>query len=60
MYLTGIELNTVTLAALIFVLGMIVDDSVIVIDGYTNQLEKRHSRWYSAVVSTSLLFVPMC
>ncbi|MBR5678417.1 MAG: efflux RND transporter permease subunit [Paludibacteraceae bacterium] len=59
MYLTGIELNTVTLAALIFVLGMIVDDSVIVIDGYTNQLEKRHSRWYSAVVSTSMLFVPM-
>ena len=59
MYITGIELNTVTLAALIFVLGMIVDDSVIVIDGYSNQLEKGHSRWYSAVVSTSLLFVPM-
>ncbi len=59
MYITGIELNTVTLAALIFVLGMIVDDSVIVIDGYTNLLERRHSRWYSAVVSTSLLFVPM-
>ena len=59
MYVTGIELNTVTLAALIFVLGMIVDDSVIVIDGYTNQLARRHSRWYSAVVSTSLLFVPM-
>ena len=59
MYITGIELNTVTLAALIFVLGMIVDDSVIVIDGYTNLLDKRHSRWYSAVVSTSTLFVPM-
>lgn len=59
MYLTGIELNTVTLAALIFVLGMIVDDSVIVIDGYTNLLARRHSRWYSAVVSTSTLFVPM-
>ncbi len=59
MYITGIELNTVTLAALIFVLGMIVDDSVIVIDGYSNQLERRHSRWYSALVSTSLLFVPM-
>ena len=59
MYVTGIELNTVTLAALIFVLGMIVDDSVIVIDGYTNLMERRHSRWYSAVVSTSLLFVPM-
>ena len=59
MYLTGIELNTVTLAALIFVLGMIVDDSVIVIDGYTNLLERRHSRWYCAIVSTSMLFVPM-
>ena len=59
MYVTGIELNTVTLAALIFVLGMIVDDSVIVIDGYTNQLVRGHSRWYSAVVSTSLLFIPM-
>ena len=55
MYLTGIELNTVTLAALIFVLGMIVDDSVIVIDGYTNILARGHSRWYSAVVSTSIL-----
>lgn len=59
MYITGIELNTVTLAALIFVLGMIVDDSVIVIDGYANKLERGHSRWYSAVVSTSQLFVSM-
>ena len=59
MYMTGIELNTVTLAALIVVLGMIVDDSVIVIDGYTDLLERGHSRWYSAAVSTEQLFVPM-
>lgn len=59
MYITGIELNTVTLAALIFVLGMIVDDSVIVIDGYSNMLEQGHSRWYSAVESTRQLFLPM-
>ena len=59
MYLTGIELNTVTLAALIFVLGMIVDDSVIVIDGYTDILQKGYSRWYSAFTSTKALFVPM-
>ena len=59
MYLTGIELNTVTLAALIVVLGMIVDDSVIVIDGYTSLIEKRHSRWYSASISTKQLFIPM-
>lgn len=59
MYAFGIELNTVTLAALIVVLGMIVDDSVIIIDGYTNLLEQRHSRWYSASVSTRQLFIPM-
>ena len=59
MYLLGIELNTVTLAALIVVLGMVVDDSVIVIDGYSDLLAQGHSRWYSAAVSTAGLFVPM-
>ena len=32
MYLCGIPLNTVTLAALVVVLGMIVDNSIVVID----------------------------
>lgn len=59
MYIAGIELNTVTLAALIVVLGMVVDDSVIVIDGYSDRLAQGHSRWYSAAVSTTELFVPM-
>lgn len=59
MYLANIELNTVTLAALIVVLGMVVDDSVIVIDGYSELLEKGHSRWYAAAVSTHDLFMPM-
>ena len=58
MYLFGIELNTVTLAALIVVLGMIVDNSIIVIDGYTDYMQKGHSRWFSASVSTTELFVP--
>ena len=58
MFLFGIELNTVTLAALIVVLGMIVDNSIIVIDGYTDYQQKGHSRWYSAAVSTKELFVP--
>ena len=55
MYFLGFELNTVTLAALIAVLGMVVDDSVVVIDGYTDLLRVGHSRWYSAVVSTTKL-----
>ncbi len=59
MYLLGFELNTVTLAALIVVLGMIVDDSVVVIDGYTDMLNEGHSRWYSAAVSTKNLMVSM-
>lgn len=59
MLLFGIELNTVTLAAMIVVLGMIVDDSVIVIDGYIDMLNKGHSRWYCATQSTRQLMVPM-
>lgn len=58
MYLFGIELNTVTLAALIVVLGMLVDNSVIVIDGYVDLLKSGGSRYYAAVESTRLLFVP--
>lgn len=59
MYFLGFELNTVTLAALIAVLGMIVDDSVVVIDGYSDLLRAGHSRWYSAAVSTRKLAVSM-
>lgn len=59
MYLIGIELNTVTLAALIVVLGMIVDDSVVVIDGYSDLMNEGYSRWYSAAVSTRSLMTSM-
>lgn len=52
MYIMGIELNTVTLAALIVVLGMIVDNSIVVIDGYSVLQQKNYSRWYSAVYGT--------
>ena len=51
MYACGIPLNTVTLAALIVVLGMIVDNSIIVIDAYLEYLDKGYSRWYAAVYS---------
>ena len=58
MYIFGVQLHTVTLAALIVVLGMIVDNAVIIVDGYSNMLEQGHSRWYSASVSTRELFTP--
>lgn len=56
MYMCGIPLNTVTLAALIVVLGMIVDNSIVVIDGYLDYLSRGHSRWYAAVESASEFF----
>jgi len=59
MYLLGIELNTVTLAALIVVLGMIVDDSVVVIDGYIDMVNDGCSRYYAASVSTKNLMSSM-
>ena len=59
MYLMGMDLNTVTLAALIVVLGMIVDDSVITMDGYMDNLGKGMSRVEAASSSMKELFVPM-
>ena len=59
MYLCGIQLNTVTLAALIVVLGMIVDDSIVIIDGYLDYLNKGYSRWYAAITSANRYFLPM-
>lgn len=59
MYLLGIELNTVTLAALIVVLGMIVDDSIINIDGYVERLRMGYEPFDAAVSSAKELFMPM-
>ena len=59
MYLFGICLNTVSLAALIVVLGMIVDDSIITMDGYMDKLGKGMSRVDAACASAQELFMPM-
>lgn len=58
MYLCGMELNTVTLAALIVCLGMIVDDSIITMDGYMDKLERGLSRTEAACSSAKELFLP--
>lgn len=59
MFLTGIDLNTVTLAALIVVLGMIVDDSIITMDGYMDKLGRGMGRVDAACASAKELFMPM-
>ena len=44
----GIELNTVTLAALIVTLGMIVDNSIVIIDNYLEKISEGQSRWHAS------------
>ena len=59
MYMVGIELNIVTLAALIVVLGMIVDNSIVVIDGYLEYLGKGFKPFDAAIESARQYFMPM-
>ena len=59
MYMAGIELNIITLAALIVVLGMIVDNSIVVIDGYLEYLGKGYAPKEAAVESARQYFMPM-
>ncbi len=59
MYMMGIELNIVTLAALIVVLGMIVDNSIVVIDGYLEYLGKGLKPYEAALRSAQQYFMPM-
>ena len=59
MYMAGIELNIITLAALIVVLGMIVDNSIVVIDGYLEYLDKGYEPKIAAIASVRQYFLPM-
>ena len=55
-YAFGIELNTVTLAALITTLGMIVDNSIVIIDAYMEKLGEGTSRWHASIESATHFF----
>ena len=55
-YIFGIELNTVSLAALIVTLGMIVDDSVVIIDNYIEKLGMGLSREEATIAAPSEFF----
>lgn len=55
-YAFGIELNTVTLAALIVTLGMIVDNSIVIIDSYLEMISGGMSRWHASIRSATHFF----
>lgn len=55
-YTFGIELNTVTLAALIVTLGMIVDNSIVIIDSYLELISEGVSHWHASIKSATHFF----
>ncbi len=58
-YVVGIELHTVSLAALIVVLGMVVDNAIVIIDNYVEELDMGIDPWTAAWKSATDLFVPV-
>jgi multidrug efflux pump subunit AcrB/outer membrane protein TolC len=59
LYFAGIELNTVSLASLILVLGMIVDNSIVVIDNHVTKIDQGFSPWHAAIKSAKELVAPI-
>lgn len=55
-YVFDFELNMVTLAALIVTLGMIVDNSIVILDDYQEKISEGVSRWRAAADSASHFF----
>ncbi len=55
----GIELHQVSLASLISVLGIVVDDAVVIADNYVELLDRGHDRWTAAWRSATDLVVPV-
>lgn len=55
----GIELHQVSLAALIVVLGMVVDDAIVIADNYVELLDEGIDRWTAAWRSANDLVVPV-
>ncbi|HEX4932049.1 MAG TPA: efflux RND transporter permease subunit, partial [Gemmatimonadaceae bacterium] len=55
----GIELHQVSLAALIVVLGMVVDDAIVIADNYVELLDHGVPRWDAAWRSASEMAIPV-
>lgn len=59
LYALGVELHTVSLAGLIVVLGMVVDNAIVILDGHIEKLDHGETPWNAAWKSTKELFVPV-
>jgi len=59
MQMLGIQLDIVSLAGLIVVLGMVVDNAIVVIDNHLEQLDQGLSPWNAAWKAATELFIPV-
>lgn len=59
MYIMGVELHQVSLAALIIVLGMVVDNAIVVVDNYVEKLDEGITPWTAAWQAAKQLSVPI-
>ena len=59
MQLVGIQLHIVSLAGLIVVLGMVVDNAIVVIDNHLEKLDQHETPWNAAWKAATELFIPV-
>lgn len=57
MWLSGMDLQTVSLAGLIIVLGMVVDNAIVIIDNYVEKLDNGITPFEAATKSVTDLFL---
>lgn len=57
--LLNIELQQMTLAGLVVVLGMVVDNAIVIVDDYVDKLDNGIKRWDAAWKSATELFIPV-
>lgn len=59
MWIVGIQLDIVSLAGLIVVLGMVVDNAIVVIDEHVEKLDAGETPWNAAWKAAQELFIPV-
>ncbi|WP_342088084.1 efflux RND transporter permease subunit [Dyadobacter sp. OTU695] len=59
MNIIGVELHQVSLAALIIVLGMVVDNAIVVVDNYIEKLDEGITPWTGAWQAATQLALPI-
>lgn len=59
MDLFGIELHQVSLAALVIVLGMVIDNAIVIVDNYVEKLDEGIDPWTAAWQAAKQLTIPV-